>query len=165
MLTSFVVAFCVARILVFLIMSRDLPDMYLYIGGSHVHHLNYGIVLLSLVGALFLFSPPSGRWLDLVAMAYGIGLALTFDEFGMWLNLGGSYWQRASLDAVVVIGSGLLLAAYMPPLKYWTVGRFAGAIAVLGLLVVFFWRLSVSLSPIEQGAGTRLEKIEQHGPH
>jgi hypothetical protein len=28
-------------------------------------------------------------------------MALTFDEFGMWLHLGGSYWQRASFDAVV----------------------------------------------------------------
>ena len=32
------------------------------------------------------------------------GLALTFDEFGLWVHLGGSYWQRASFDAVVVIG-------------------------------------------------------------
>ena len=35
---------------------------------------------------------------------YGVGLALTFDEFGLWFHLGGSYWQRASFDAVVVIG-------------------------------------------------------------
>jgi hypothetical protein len=30
-------------------------------------------------------------------------MALTFDEFGMWLHLGGSYWQRASFDAVIVL--------------------------------------------------------------
>lgn len=163
-LTSFVVAFCSARILVFLIMSRDLPDLFLYVGGNHVHHLNYGIVLLSLVGALFLFQPPHGRVLDLVAVAYGVGLALTFDEFGMWLHLGGSYWQRASLDAVIVVGSVLILAAYMPPLKSWTRGRLLGALALLGLLGLFFWRLAVAAAPLEHGAGTRLRSIEQHGP-
>ena len=30
-----------------------------------------------------------------------LAMALTFDEFGMWLHLGGSYWQRASFDAVI----------------------------------------------------------------
>jgi hypothetical protein len=163
-LTSFLVAFCAARILVLLIMTRDLPDLFLYIGGTHVHHMNYGIVLLALVGALFLFRPPTGRGLDLVAIAYGIGLALTFDEFGMWLHLGGSYWQRASLDAVTVVGGVLMLAAYMPPLKAWTLGRFLGALALLALLAVFFWRLGVALGPVGLDAGTRLHDIEQHGP-
>jgi hypothetical protein len=163
-LTSFVVVFCLTRTLVFLIMSRDLPDLFLYVGGTHVHHLNYGIVLLSLVGALFLFHPPRGRWLDAAALAYGSGLALTFDEFGMWLHLGGSYWQRASLDAVVAVAGLLLLAAYMPPLKAWTTGRLLGALAVLGLVAVFFWRLSIAFAPIGHGAGVRLHDIEQSGP-
>ena len=44
-------------------------------------------------------------------MVYAIGLALTFDEFGMWLHLGGSYWQRASFDAITVVGTLLGLAA------------------------------------------------------
>jgi len=41
--------------------------------------------------------------LTLAALVYGVGLALTFDEFGMWVHLGGPYWQRASFDAVVLI--------------------------------------------------------------
>jgi hypothetical protein len=32
-------------------------------------------------------------------------MALTFDEFGMWLHLGGSYWQRASIDASIVVAA------------------------------------------------------------
>ena len=82
-LTSFVATFLCTRIIVLLIMSRDIPDLYLHLGGTHVHHLNYGIFVLSAVGAVLLFIPPKGKWLDLVAVAYGIGLALTFDEFGM----------------------------------------------------------------------------------
>ena len=36
---------------------------------------------------------------------------------------------------------------------------------MLALLAVFFWRLSLSLSPIEQRALPALERIEQQGPH
>ncbi len=160
-LTSFVVTFVCARILVLLIMARDIPDLYLHLGGTHVHHLNYGIFLLSLVGAALLFAPPPpGKWLELVAIFYGIGLALTFDEFGMWLHLGGSYWQRASFDAITAVGGALALAAYTPPIKYWNWRRFTGVIVFLSLLLIFFWRLSLSLSSIEP----RLEHIEMHGP-
>ena len=106
-------------------MEREIPDLYLHLGGTHVHHLNYGIFLLSIVGAVLLFAPPApGRRLDVVAILYGVGLALTFDEFGMWLHLGGSYWQRASFDAITVLGGALALAAYTPQLKYWSWRRF-----------------------------------------
>ena len=66
----------------------------------HVHHLNYGIFLLAGLGGYLLFQRPGGRALTLAGVVYGIGLALTFDEFGMWVRLGGNYWQRASLDAI-----------------------------------------------------------------
>ena len=124
-LISFIVTFALARILVFFIMSHDIPDLYFHFGGTHVHHLNYGIFILSVVGAVLLFEPPSGKWLGSAAIAYGVGLALTFDEFGMWLHLGGGYWQRASFDAVTIIGGILLLLAYTPPIRYWTRRRFA----------------------------------------
>ena len=82
--------FLLGRILVLLIMSRRAPDLFLHVGQTHVHHLNYGIFLLTAVGAWLLFS----RWergRRVAALTYGIGLALTFDMFGMWLHLGGSY--------------------------------------------------------------------------
>jgi hypothetical protein len=143
-------------------MEREIPDLYLHLGGTHVHHLNYGIFLLSVVGAVLLFAPPpTGRRLDAVAILYGVGLALTFDEFGMWLHLGGSYWQRASFDAITVLGGALALAAYTPQLKYWNWRRFAGAVVVVSLLCIFFWRLSLSLSSMEP----RLEDMEIRGPN
>lgn len=149
-LTSFVVTFALARIVVFFIMSRDIPDLYFHFGGTHVHHLNYGIFILSVVGAILLFEQPSGKWLDVSAVAYGVGLALTFDEFGMWLHLGGGYWQRASFDAVTIVGGILLLLTYTPPIKYWSWRRFAWAIFLLAILSLFFWRLSLTLGSIEQ---------------
>ena len=116
-LVVFLITFTVLRILIFLIMSRRLPDMFVYIGGTHVHHLNLGIFLLSVVGAYLLFGRPKEQKAGWVAVLYGVGLALTFDEFGMWLHLGGGYWQRASFDAVTVVAGFLVLMAFGPSIK------------------------------------------------
>jgi hypothetical protein len=42
---SFVLTFAAARVLVLLIMTQKLPDFFLHVGGTHVHHLNYGIFM------------------------------------------------------------------------------------------------------------------------
>ena len=55
---AFLLTFVAARVLVFLIMARKVPDFFLHVGGTHVHHLNYGIFLLSGSGAWLLFSRP-----------------------------------------------------------------------------------------------------------
>jgi hypothetical protein len=152
--------------LVFLIMAHRIPDLYLYIGGTHVHHLNFGILLLALVSGYLLFvQPRHGRMLKLAAIGYGIGLALTFDEFGMWLHLGGSYWQRASFDAITVVGSVLTLIGYTP----WSyIARFqrrwltAGFIAVI--VVVFFVLLVDSFRFVGNRIRPTLEQIEEGAP-
>ncbi len=54
---TILLAFIASRVLVILIMAKLVPDMFLHLGGTHVHHLNYGIFLLSAVGAIFLFIP------------------------------------------------------------------------------------------------------------
>ena len=46
-LVAFLITFMAARVLVFLIVSRRIPDLFLHVGGTHIHHLNYGIFLLS----------------------------------------------------------------------------------------------------------------------
>ena len=111
---AFLLTFIATRTLVVLIMTRKVPDLYLYLGGTHVHHLNYGIFLLATVAAVLLFAPLNAAQLGFCAIVYGVGMALTFDEFGMWLHLGGSYWQRASFDAVIVVLSGFGLLAFAP---------------------------------------------------
>lgn len=111
-LGSFLITFLLARILVYLIMSKRMPDLYLHLGGTHVHHLNYGIFALAIAGAAQLFWNPSERSMRVVAVLFGVGMALTFDEFGMWLHLGGSYWQRSSFDAVVAVSGLLAFLAY-----------------------------------------------------
>ncbi|MEI8195898.1 MAG: hypothetical protein WCI73_08320, partial [Phycisphaerae bacterium] len=112
-LGAFVFTFVSARILVIYIMAGKLPpQLFFHVSGTHIHHLNYGIILLSVSGGYLLFARPVGRRLSAVAVVYGIGLGLTFDEFGMWLHLGGPYWQRASFDAVITIAAVLALIAY-----------------------------------------------------
>jgi hypothetical protein len=116
-LSSFLITFVATRCLVLLMAARRIPVVFLHIEGTHVHHLNYGIFLLAGVGAYLLFCRPRGHVLTAVAMFYGVALALTFDEFGMWLHLDGDYWQRASYDAVAVIAALLGLIVVMPRLR------------------------------------------------
>jgi hypothetical protein len=160
----FLVTFVLARITVFLIMARRIPDIYLHLGGTHVHHLNYGIFLLSGIGAYLLFCRPIGRALLVAATLYGVGLALTFDEFGMWLHLGGSYWQRASFDGVSVVAALLGLVAFAPPVRRFRPAHWWTAAVAVVLTVIFIVMLKDSLRFAEDVAGPRLRQLELGRP-
>lgn len=164
MLAAFLLTFIVARVLVYLIMSRAIPDLFQHIGGTHVHHLNHGIFLLSGVGAYLIFRRPAGRRLTTATTIYGIGLGLTFDEFGMWLHLGGGYWQRASFDAVVVIASLLGLIVAAPSLKHFRPRHWATAVVLLIAVLVFVVMIARSLSYAERTIGPRLERLDAQAP-
>lgn len=156
---AFLFTFAAARVLVYLIVARRIPDLYLNVGGTHVHHLNYGIFLLSAMGAYLLFQRPQGAALLRAGSLYGVALALTFDEFGLWLHLGGSYWQAASFDAVVVILAflGLLLVApsrHFRPRHWVTAAALALALVVFGITLVeslkYADRLLIRIQVIEK---------------
>src|SRR5215468_5174914 len=116
-LLAFLLTFIAARTVVFLIMAGRIPNMYLFLNRTHVHHLNYGIFLLVGVSAYLLFRAPRGAAACRAALVYGVALGLTFDEFGMWLHLGGSYWQRVSVDAVIVVAALMGLVAFARSIK------------------------------------------------
>lgn len=160
-LFAFVVTFIVSRAVVFLIMSHLMPNLFFYLKGTHVHHLNYGIFLLAAVGGYSIFARPAGRPAEIVALLYGLALALTFDEFGMWLHLGGSYWQRASIDAVIVIAGVIGLIAYAPSLKNFERHHFWG-FSVIVLVVIGFGAVLVWASgPLGAVVGPKLRELEQ----
>jgi len=151
-LLSFMLTFITARLVSILMMLPQVPDIYLYVHDIHIHHLNYGIFLLAGVGAYLLFSsqpatPPA-------AVIYGIGLGLTFDEFGMWLHLNGDYWQRASFDAIVVLAAALGLAGFAPQMRPWRPRLLAAVLLIFGLLIVGSFRLAARAEP-------RLQRWEQ----
>src|SRR5262245_19655871 len=84
------------------------------VGGTHVHHLVWGILLLLICGYVGVAIHPGDPWRDIVAVVFGIGTGLTLDEFALWLNLKDVYWEkegRASIDAVAIAAalSGVLL--------------------------------------------------------
>jgi hypothetical protein len=161
-LLAFVFTFVAARTIVYLIMSRRVPDLYLYVGQTHVHHLNYGIFLLCAAGAVLLFGPRTPRQLRVSALLYGVGLALTFDEFGMWLHLGGFYWQRLSLDAIVIVAALLTLAALAPS---WRDVRARDLTIALYLLVAVGAFALAALDLIKRARVVpELEQLEQRAP-
>lgn len=159
-LFAFILTFIAARILVLLIMARRIPNMYFFLRGTHVHHLNYGIFLLAAVGAYLLLGRPAGKALGAAALGYGAALALTFDEFGMWLHLGGSYWQRASIDAIVVVAAVLGLIAFASDLRRFESRHLKASVAVLIALTAFgvvLYDASVHIGRVE---GPRLQALE-----
>jgi hypothetical protein len=89
-------------------------------GGTHIHHLVWGILLLLVMGYIGLATDIDSPWLELVSVGFGIGMGLTLDEFALWLNLADVYWQekgRQSIDAVVVTTALLVIA--LLGLQFW----------------------------------------------
>ncbi len=104
-LVGFLPTFAFARLLV-----QVRPDVFLHIHGTHVHHFTYGIIVLALVGFTSLvWSRPSRAGL---AVCYGVGLALSFDEFGMWVKLTDNYDISSSEDVMVGILVFLVFITY-----------------------------------------------------
>ena len=163
-LVAFVFTFVAARVLVFLIMARRLPDLFLHVAGTHVHHLNYGIFLLAATGGYLLVRRPDRGPPKWAAVAYGVGLALTFDEFGMWLHLGGGYWQRASFDAVVVIAALLGVIAFAPSLRRFRSTHWATAAALIVAVAVFAALLVDSVKYAHRRVGPVFRELDRTSP-
>ncbi len=119
--SSFLATFVASRLFVYLVLGKLLPNFFLTIRGVHIHHFTYGVVILVLVGFYFIMRRPelSSRNFRIVTFIYGMGLGLTFDEFGMWIRLEDDYWIRQSYDAIVVISLLLLNIAYYKSVLNW----------------------------------------------
>jgi hypothetical protein len=159
-LFGFILTFILARAVVLLIMSHRMPNLYFFLRGTHVHHLNYGIFLLAGVCGYLLFCVRDAAGLRFCAVAYGIAMALTFDEFGMWLHLGGSYWQRASVDAIIVVAAMLALIAFASAIRSFESRHVKAFIALLIAILAFgavLYDTSVQIGRLE---GPRLEALE-----
>jgi hypothetical protein len=159
-LFGFILTFIASRVMVFLIMAQRVPNLYFFMRGTHVHHLNYGIFLLAAVGAYLLFAQPSGRALRIAALLYGMAMALTFDEFGMWLHLGGSYWQRASIDAIIVVAAVLALIGFARSIRRFESRHLIASLALLLALLVFGVVLYDASMRIGRLEGPRLRELE-----
>jgi hypothetical protein len=122
---SFFLTFAGVRAVVYAILHQIPPFHFIEVGGTHIHHLVFGIIILLLVGYGWLCEigiGTSGSSLllsRLMSILYGVGAALTLDEFALWLNLQNVYWSpegRSSIDAVFLFGSLLAAGAWGAPL-------------------------------------------------
>jgi len=109
---AFLVTFAIVRGITHLIRAGIGPFHNVTSGGLHIHHLVWGILLLLVVGYVWLLEVGVGStWVaSLTAIAFGVGAALTLDEFALWLNMQDVYWERQGRESVdaVIIFAGLL---------------------------------------------------------
>jgi glucose dehydrogenase len=161
---AFLLTFIGSRAVVILIMTRHMPNLFFHAAGTHVHHLNYGIFLLSAVAAVLLFASLNLRSKGICALVYGFAMGLTFDEFGMWLNLGGSYWQRASFDGVIVVLSIFGLIAFFPRWERLRSHHYGTAGLLLVVVASFYFLLYKSFHHVDEKYAPVLMEIEESGP-
>jgi hypothetical protein len=124
MVVAFILTFALIRLLTFAIHSNLGPFHDIVLGGGangslHIHHYMWGLALLILCGFLAL-SLEAARWHPVLAIPFGVGLALVLDEFALLLQLKDVYWAadgRASVDVALLIAALLLL--YYLGQCYW----------------------------------------------
>ena len=121
---SFFLTFAGVRAVVYAVLHHIPPFHFIQAGGRHIHHLVFGIVILLLVGYGWLADIGTGEddssllLSRLMSILYGVGAALTLDEYALWLNLRDVYWAqegRASIDAVILFGALLAAGAWGAP--------------------------------------------------
>jgi len=122
---SFFLTFAGVRAVVFAVLHNIPPFHFIEHGGSHIHHLVFGIIILLVVGYGWLADIGTGvddssiLLSRLMSILYGTGAALTLDEYALWLNLKDVYWSpqgRSSIDAVILFGALLAAGAWGFPL-------------------------------------------------
>jgi hypothetical protein len=165
---SFLITFAGVRVLVHRIANHEGHMQWVTVHGMHIHHLVWGILILLLVGYGWLMdlgwsnSPESIFFGRLMAVSYGVGAALTLDEFALWLSMEpDAYWTREgrlSIDAVILFGSLLAVGAWGAPFfraieKMWH-GR--------GRMGERIGRFS---SPMRRGRWLRRRKARRSPPH
>jgi len=132
---SFFLTFAGVRGVVYGVEHHIPPFHFVQFHGTHIHHLVFGILILLFVGYGWLCEIGTGASRSsilvgrLMSILYGVGAALTLDEFALWLNLRDVYWARegrASIDAVILFGALLAAGAWGAPLWRWRRRRHSG---------------------------------------
>jgi lysyl-tRNA synthetase class 2 len=87
------------------------------VGGTHVHHLVWGICAMMIFGYIGVVHQPSSPWWEIVTVFFAIGMGLALDEFALWVELKDVYWEkegRKSIDAMILAGcaAGILLVGF-----------------------------------------------------
>ena len=112
-LVAFLVMFAILRAITAIIHFDVFPHgPFRYVitkSGLHIHHLFWGILLLMLTGFVALATRDE-TWHLRIAVVFGVALALTLDEFAMWLRLADVYWSPEGIES---IKAGAFVAALL----------------------------------------------------
>jgi hypothetical protein len=117
MLVGFLGSLGGARLVVHLILKYKLEkQLFKLVPGNdpnpmHIHHFNYGLFLIGAAGLVALF-PFGRRWLRGLALVFGLGAGLVFDEFALFWNLNPEYSQDLSVIAAGLAAAVLLQLTY-----------------------------------------------------
>ena len=112
LLGSFSLTFAAARLSTYVIRRRAGSGGWLmrdvFIGERHIHHFVPGIVLAFLAGGASVVS--RDEELDpLLAVPFGIGVALTLDESALLLRLDDVYWSEEGIVSVQITLAAIAL--------------------------------------------------------
>jgi hypothetical protein len=114
LLTGFVFAFAVVRLSTAGIRGGWWPATNVRLRGRHIHHFVPGILIAFGSGALALLTDNS-KLEQSLAMPFGAGIGLTFDEAALLLDLRDVYWTREgvlsvqlSLGVAATLGGAIL---------------------------------------------------------
>jgi hypothetical protein len=122
MIIGFGLGLAGSRITVHLILKYHLEKhLFALVAGSdpnpvHIHHFNYGLLLVGVTGLVSL-SPYGRRSLRTLALLFGLGCALVFDEFALFWNLNPDYSQGLSLISAAIAAVVLVQVAYFR--RFW----------------------------------------------
>ena len=116
---ALIVTFAITRVVTARIRTGSRGLRNWSIGGIHVHHQVFGILIMIVAGGLQFAYATMGPLADGLGALFGVGAALTLDEFALWLRLDDVYWKeqgRTSVDAVfiAIALTGLLLSNFTP---------------------------------------------------
>jgi hypothetical protein len=84
------------------------PNSDFNVGGYNIHHLFTGLLLLAAGGIPLALFPGQSRTLDVACAAFGVGLALSLDE---WVYLIATDGSNASYLLPVSFKGGVLMVA------------------------------------------------------
>jgi hypothetical protein len=117
LLSGFVGGFTLIRVSTYGIRRGWNPFGSVHVGGRHVHHFVPGILLAFGAGAAALMTR-NERLETTLAVPFGAGIGLTFDEAALLLQLEDVYWTREGLISVQAsLGMSALLGATILALR------------------------------------------------
>jgi len=87
------------------------PIKDITIGGVHIHHQVFGIVTMFLTGLLIVATGATDTLLNVLALLFGVGVGLAFDEFALWLHLDDVYWSRQGRKSIDAVAWALIVTA------------------------------------------------------